>query len=94
MVRSYFTHDNWMEEQADGGVPLYDDCYVEDLRSLKLDHWPLRDCDAAFIRFTDMGGVTEARVQEIPAGGTPRVHGQASAASGSGFARQPARVPP
>ena len=70
MVRSYFTHDNWMEKQADGGVPVYHDCYVDDLRTLKLGHWAMRDCDAAFIRFTDMGGVTEARVQEIPPGGS------------------------
>ena len=72
MARSYFTHDNWLETQADGGVPVYHDCYVDDLRTIKLDHWGLRDCNAAFIRFTDMGGVTEARVQEIPAGGTLR----------------------
>jgi len=68
MVRSYFTHDNWLEDQADKGVPLYSDCYVDDLRTIKLGHWDIRGCDTAFIRFTDMGGVTEARVQEIPAG--------------------------
>ena len=68
MARSYFTHDVWLEDQADKGVPLYKDCYVDDLRELKLGHWDLRDCDAAFIQFTDMNGVTEARVQEIPAG--------------------------
>ena len=36
MVRSYFTHDNWLEEQAAKGVPLLSDCYVEDLRTLEL----------------------------------------------------------
>ena len=70
MARSYFTHDGWLEEQAAQGVPVYMDCYVEDLRDIELGHWELRDCDAAFIRFTDMGGVTEARVQEIPPGGS------------------------
>ena len=70
MARSYFTHDNWLELQADKGVPVLSDCYVEDLRTLELAHWDIRDCDTAFIRFTDMGGVTEARVQEIPAGGS------------------------
>lgn len=69
MVRSYFTHDNWLEDQADKGVPVLSDCYVEDLRTLKLAHWDIRDCDVAFVRFTNMEGVTEARVQEIPAGG-------------------------
>ena len=70
MVRSYFLHDNWLEDQADKGVPVYSDCYVDDLRNIKLAHWDIRDCDAAFIRFTDMEGVTEARVQEIPPGGS------------------------
>jgi gentisate 1,2-dioxygenase len=68
MVRSYFLHDNWLEDQADKGVPLYKDCYVDDLRNLKLAHWDVRDCDTAFIQFTNMNGVTEARVQEIPPG--------------------------
>ena len=68
MVRSYFLHDNWLEDQADKGVPLYKDCYVDDLRTLKLGHWDIRGCDTAFIQFTNMNGVTEARVQEIPAG--------------------------
>ena len=70
MVRSYFTHDNWLEDQADKGVPVLSDCYVEDLRTLDLAYWDIRECDTAFVRFTDMGGVTEARVQEIPAGGS------------------------
>jgi hypothetical protein len=68
MARSYFTHDVWLEDQAAKGVPLYKDCYVDDLRLLKLGHWDMRGCDAAFIQFTDMNGVTDARVQEIPAG--------------------------
>jgi hypothetical protein len=70
MVRSYFTHDVWLQEQADGGVPVYEDCYVDDLRTIKLGHWGMRGCDAAFIKFTDMEGITEARVQEIPPGGS------------------------
>ncbi|MEE8519317.1 MAG: cupin domain-containing protein [Dehalococcoidia bacterium] len=70
MVRSYFTHDNWLEVQADKGVPVYRDCYIDDLRTIELGHWDLRDCDAAFVKFTDMEGITEARVQEIPPGGS------------------------
>ena len=70
MVRSYFTHDVWLEQQADKGVPLYSDCYVDDLRNIELSHWDLRGCDTAFVRFTDMEGITEARVQEIPPGGS------------------------
>jgi gentisate 1,2-dioxygenase len=68
MVRSYFLHDVWLEDQADKGVPLLKDCYVEDLKAIPLSYWDLRGCNTAFIRFTDMEGVTEARVQEIPAG--------------------------
>jgi hypothetical protein len=70
MAKSYYTHDSWLEQQADKGVPLYRDCYIDDLRNIELGHWDLRDCDTAFIRFTDMEGITEARVQEIPAGGS------------------------
>ncbi len=70
MVRSYYTYDNWAEQQADKGVPLYKEYYVEDLRTIDLAPWDLRECNAALIRFVDMEGVTEARVQEIPAGGS------------------------
>ena len=72
MVRSYFTHDNWLDEQAAKGVPVLSDCYVEDLRTLNLAYWDVRNCDTAFVRFTNMEGVTEARVQEIPAGAVAR----------------------
>jgi quercetin dioxygenase-like cupin family protein len=68
MVRSYFTHDNWLDDQAAKGVPVLSDCYVEDLRTLNLAYWDVRNCNTAFVRFTNMEGVTEARVQEIPAG--------------------------
>ena len=72
MARSYYTHDGWLEQQADKGIPLYQDCYIEDLRTVELGHWDLRDCSTAFIKFTDMEGITEARVQEIPPGGALR----------------------
>jgi hypothetical protein len=70
MARSYFTYDNWAEDQADKGVPLYKEYYVEDLRTIPLGAWDLRECDSAIIQFVDMEGVTEARVQEVPAGGS------------------------
>src|SRR5690606_34304312 len=66
MVRSYYTYDNWAEQQAAKGVPLYREYYVEDLRTIDLAPWDLRECNAAIIQFVDMEGVTEARVQEIP----------------------------
>ena len=78
MARSYYTHDGWLEQQADKGIPLYQDCYIEDLRTVELGHWDLRDCSTAFIKFTDMEGITEARVQEIPPGGALRPFSSAS----------------
>lgn len=70
MVKSYFTHDNWLEQQADKGVPVLSNCYVDNLKDIPLSYWDIRGCDTSFIKFTDMEGITEARVQEIPAGGS------------------------
>ena len=62
-----FTYDGWMEEQ---GIPVHRGYFIEDLRTIELGPWSLRECDAAFIQLEGMQGIIEGRVEEIPAGGT------------------------
>lgn len=64
-LRSRFAYDEWMEAQ---GIPVYTGHFVPDIRKIKLGHWKERGCDAAFIQLAGQGGVSEARVTEIPPG--------------------------
>lgn len=62
-----FTYDEWMNEQ---GIPVHRGYYIEDLRTIELSPWDLRECNSAFIQLEGMPGVVEGRVQEIPPGST------------------------
>src|SRR5579871_4967055 len=62
-----FTYDHWMQSI---GIPVHRGFYVEDLRTLELGRWDERGYDAAFIQLSGQEGVSEARVVEIPPGGT------------------------
>jgi hypothetical protein len=62
-----YTYDQWMEAQ---GIPIHRGFYIEDLRTMELGHWAERGVDAAFIQLMGQEGVSEARVTEIPAGGS------------------------
>jgi oxalate decarboxylase/phosphoglucose isomerase-like protein (cupin superfamily) len=64
--RLKFTHDLWMDSL---GLPVHSGYYIEDLRGLPLGHWEERGCDAAFIQLEGSQGITETRVQEVPARG-------------------------
>lgn len=61
------TYDTWMKAQD---VPIHRGYYIEDLRTVEVAPWSLRECDAAFIQLEGMQGVVESRVQDIPPGGT------------------------
>ncbi len=61
------TYDKWRDEQ---GIPVHKGYYIEDLRTVDVAPWSLRECNAAFIQLEGMQGVVEGRVQEIPPGGT------------------------
>ena len=65
--RGRFPHDGWMEST---GLPIYRGHFIADPRALELAEWPERGCKAAFIQLNGMQGVCEARITEIPAGGT------------------------
>ncbi len=62
-----FTYDRWMSEQD---IPIHRGYYIEDLRTVELAPWSLRECHAAFIQLEGMQGVVEGRVQEVPPGGS------------------------
>src|SRR3954469_21046930 len=61
-------YDAWMESI---GVPIYRGHHVEDLRRAELGWWEERQAFTAFLALQGMHGVSEARVMEIPPGGTP-----------------------
>ena len=65
--RRKLPYDDWMEAI---GVPIYRGHFVEDLRNVELEWWEERKCKAAFLNLKGMEGVSEGRVQEIPAGET------------------------
>jgi oxalate decarboxylase/phosphoglucose isomerase-like protein (cupin superfamily) len=60
-------YDRWLASQD---VPVYSGYHVEDVRSLKLDWWSLRQCPGAVLNLVGHQGVTEAHVLEIPPGQT------------------------
>ena len=64
---SRFPYDRWMESQ---GVPIHAGYYIEDLRNLEVGPWEERECNGAFIQLAGMEGVAEARITEIPPGGS------------------------
>jgi len=59
-------YNRWMEST---GLPVYRGHYA-DPKTLKLAPWDERGINAAFIQLTGMNGVCEARVTELPPGGT------------------------
>jgi quercetin dioxygenase-like cupin family protein len=56
-----------MESQ---GIPIHKGYFIEDLRTLEVGPWEERECNGAFLQLEGMQGVTEARLTEIPPGGT------------------------
>jgi oxalate decarboxylase/phosphoglucose isomerase-like protein (cupin superfamily) len=60
-------YQQWVESL---GIPIHKGYYIEDLRTLPLDRWDERDCDAAVLILAGQEGITEARVTEIAPGKT------------------------
>lgn len=60
-------YDAWMESL---GLPVYRGFFITDLRTLELERWEERKCNAAFIQLMGQEGVAEARVTEIAPGET------------------------
>lgn len=52
------------------GVPVHRGHFISDLRTVDVDWWEERQCQAAFLQFHGQEGVSEARVTEIPPGVT------------------------
>ena len=62
-------YDNWIEST---GVPVHRGYAVEDARTIPVGPWPERECNAAFVVLAGQAGVSEARITEVPPGGTTR----------------------
>jgi hypothetical protein len=65
--RGPLPYDQWAESL---GLPIHTGYYIEDARKLEVAPWPEMGCNAAFIKMTGMAGVCDARITEIPPGGT------------------------
>ena len=55
---------------ASVGIPIVTGYYIDDLKEVELGYWEERECNGAFIQLSGMEGVAEARITEIPPGGT------------------------
>ncbi len=62
-------YDQWVESLD---LPIHRGYFVEDVRNLEVAPWPEMGCDAAFIQLAGMEGVADARVIEIPPGGSTK----------------------
>ena len=60
-------YDEWVESI---GVPIHRGYFIEDARNIEVGPWEERECNAAFIQLAGMQGTAEARITEIPPGGT------------------------
>ena len=67
MANTLFTYDHWMESV---GIPIHRGFYIEDLKTVELDWWEERQCNAAFMQLMGQEGVTSAIIMEIPPGKT------------------------
>ena len=62
-------YDQWVESLD---LPVHRGYFVEDVRDLEVAPWPEMGCDAAFIQLAGMEGVADARITEIPPGGSTK----------------------
>ena len=67
MMAKKFAYDYWMEKQD---VPIHTGYYVEDLRTVEVANWKLRNIKTAFVQLAGMEGVNELRVSELAPGET------------------------
>src|SRR6058998_1191634 len=60
-------YDQWVESL---GLPIHRGYFVQDVRTVEVDWWEERQCNAAFLLLAGQEGVSEARVTEVPPGAT------------------------
>ena len=65
--REGYAYDKWLDSL---GLPVHRGYFIEDLREIEVAPWEEFGCNAAFVQLEGMQGITEARVTEIPPGGT------------------------
>src|SRR2546428_2289154 len=67
MSAKKFSYDYWMEAQ---GVPVHTGYFIDDLRTIEVGNWKLRNLKTAFVQLMGMEGVNELRVSEVDPGQT------------------------
>jgi oxalate decarboxylase/phosphoglucose isomerase-like protein (cupin superfamily) len=65
--REGYAYDKWLDSLD---LPIHRGYFIEDLREVEVAPWEEFECNAAFVQLEGMQGITEARVTEIPPGGT------------------------
>jgi quercetin dioxygenase-like cupin family protein len=60
-------YDRWMESI---GIPIHRGYFIDDLRTIELGWWADRGCNCCFLQLSGQENIQEARVTEIPPGGT------------------------
>ena len=69
---SSWDHETYRDWIATQGIPIHEGYFIADLRTLELGWWEARGCNAAFLLLAGQEGVSEARVTEVPPGGTTK----------------------
>src|SRR5688572_22115747 len=69
---SSWDHAIYRDWIATQGIPIHEGYFIADLRTLELGWWEARGCNAAFLVLAGQEGVSEARVTEVPPGGTTK----------------------
>ena len=65
--RQTLIYDRWVESL---GIPVYRSFALEDAAAVPLGWWADRKCNAAIVHLVGQEGVSEAKLIEIPPGGT------------------------
>ena len=60
------TYKNWQESQ---GIPIVRGFFVQDIKTVEVAPWDLKGGLASFVQLDGTGGINDAYVCEIPAGG-------------------------
>jgi hypothetical protein len=68
--------DTYQEWQAAQKIPIHRGFFVKDIKTAEVVPWDLKGGLAAFINLEGTGGVNDAYVCQIPAGGKLKPHRQ------------------
>ena len=64
--------DTYLEWQKSQGIPVIKGFFIKDISTAELAPWDLKGVPAAFVMLEGAGGINDAYICEIPAGGKTR----------------------